>query len=88
METYADTITLTDQDGSEVEFEVLDIVPYEEREYAVLLPADDDSEQPEVVILELFAAQEEDQEDVLQGVDDEAILQAVYDRFLARNQEG
>ncbi|MEA4969010.1 MAG: DUF1292 domain-containing protein [Candidatus Pelethousia sp.] len=85
MEDYADTITLTDQDGSEVEFEVLDVVPYENREYAVLLPADDDSDQPEVVILELFAAQEEDAEDVLQGVEDEEILEAVFKLFLRRN---
>ncbi len=85
MEDYADTITLTDQDGSEVEFEVLDVVPYDNREYAVLLPADDDSDQPEVVILELFAAQEEDAEDVLQGVEDEAILEAVFKLFLQRN---
>ncbi len=86
MEDYADTITLTDQDGSEVEFEVLDVVPYENREYAVLLPADDDSGQPEAVILELFAAEEEDAEDVLQGVEDEEILEAVFKLFLQRNQ--
>ena len=85
MEDYADTITLTDQDGSEVEFEVLDVVPYDNREYAVLLPADDDSDQPEVVILELFAAQDEDAEDVLQGVEDEEILEAVFKLFLQRN---
>lgn len=86
MESYADTVTLTDQDGSEVEFEVLDIVPYEEREYAVLLPAGDDSDEPEAVILELFASEDEDAEDVLQGVEDEAILEAVFKLFLERNQ--
>jgi uncharacterized protein YrzB (UPF0473 family) len=86
MEDYADTITLLDQDGSEVEFEVLDVVPYENREYAVLLPADDDSDQPEAVILELFAAEDEDAEDVLQGVEDEEILEAVFKLFLQRNQ--
>ena len=86
MEQYVDTITLTDQDGSEIEFEVLDVVPYEGREYAVLLPVDDESDQPEAVILELFAAEEEDQEDVLQGVDDQAILEAVFALFLQRNQ--
>jgi len=87
MEDYTETITLTDQDGSEVEFEVLDIIPYEESEYVVLLPVDGDSEQPEVVILELFAAEEEDQEDELQGVEDEAILNAVFELFLKKEEQ-
>lgn len=86
MEDYSNAITLTDQDGSEVEFEVLDIVPYEGREYAVLLPADDDSGQPEAVILELFSTEDEEQEDILQGVEEEAVLKAVFDLFLERNQ--
>lgn len=86
MEEYTDTITLTDQDGSEVEFEVLDIVPYQEREYAVLLPVEDDSDQPEAVILELFSSDDEEQEDVLQGVEDESILEAVFNLFLERNR--
>ena len=68
QEEYTNVITLTDSDGSDVDFEVLDIVPYKEHEYAVLLPVDDESDSPEAVILELLEAEEDNEEDMLQGV--------------------
>ena len=57
QEEYTNVITLTDSDGSDVDFEVLDIVPYNDHEYAVLLPVDDESDSPEAVILELLEAE-------------------------------
>ena len=38
MSEYENVVTLTDEDGIEGDFEILDIVPYEGGEYAVLLP--------------------------------------------------
>ena len=57
QEEYTNVITLTDSDGSDVDFEVLDIVPYKEHEYVVMLPVDDESDSPEAVILELLEAE-------------------------------
>ena len=37
QEEYTNVITLTDSDGSDVDFEVLDIVPYKEHEYLSLI---------------------------------------------------
>lgn len=74
QEEYTNVITLTDSDGSDVDFEVLDIIPYNDHEYAVLLPVDDESDSPEAVILELLEAEEDNEEDMLQGVEDEEIL--------------
>ena len=34
-------ITLTDDNGEDVSFEVLDVIEYNEREFAVLLPFED-----------------------------------------------
>lgn len=85
QEEYTNVITLTDSDGSDVDFEVLDIVPYKEHEYAVLLPVDDESDSPEAVILELLEAEEDNEEDMLQGVDDEEILNAVFNLFMEKN---
>ena len=68
QEEYTNVITLTDSDGSDVDFEVLDIVPYKEHEYVVMLPVDDESDSPEAVILELLEAEEDNEEDMLQGV--------------------
>lgn len=83
MATSADIITLMDEEGAEIDFEVLDIVPYNGAEYAVLLPADDDSEQPEAVILELVPGQSEEDE-TLEGVSDESVLEAVFALFMER----
>ena len=87
QEEYTNVITLTDADGSDVDFEVLDMVPYKDSEYAVLLPVDDDSEAVEAVILELLAAEEDGEEDMLQGVDDQEILDAVFALFMERNSD-
>ncbi len=87
QEEYTNVITLTDSDGSDVDFEVLDIVPYKEHEYAVLLPVDDESDSPEAVILELLEAEEDNEEDMLQGVDDEEILNAVFNLFMEKNAD-
>ena len=85
QEEYTNVITLTDSDGSDVDFEVLDIIPYNDHEYAVLLPVDDESDSPEAVILELLEAEEDNEEDMLQGVDDEEILNAVFNLFMEKN---
>ena len=85
QEEYTNVITLTDSDGSDVGFEVLDIVPYKEHEYVVMLPVDDESDSPEAVILELLEAEEDNEEDMLQGVEDEEILNAVFNLFMEKN---
>ena len=64
---------------------MLDIVPYKEHEYVVMLPVDDESDSPEAVILELLEAEEDNEEDMLQGVDDEDILNAVFNLFMEKN---
>ena len=90
QEEYTNVITLTDSDGSDVDVEVLDIVPYKEHEYVVMLPVDDESDSPEAVILELLEAEEDNEdneEDMLQGVEDEEILNAVFNLFMEKNAD-
>ena len=87
QEEYTNVITLTDSDGSDVDFEVLDIVPYNDHEYVVMLPVDDESDSPEAVILELREAEEDNEEDMLQGVEDEEILNAVFNLFMEKNAD-
>ena len=55
-----DIITLTDENGNDVEFLLLDVVEYNNDDYMVMIPLDDeeiedDDEQDEVVILKSFA---------------------------------
>ena len=54
-------IVLTDEDGTDVEFEFCASIEYEGNEYVVLLPTDDDD--GEVVILQVMEDAESDDED-------------------------
>ncbi|MEG1548023.1 MAG: DUF1292 domain-containing protein [Clostridia bacterium] len=82
---YENIVTMTDEDGNEIDFEILDVVPYDNSEYAVLLPVDCD-EAPEAVILEILSA-EDDEDDELCGVTDEAVLNSVFALFIERNRD-
>ncbi|MCI6615868.1 DUF1292 domain-containing protein [Ruminococcus sp.] len=77
MENEGALITLTDDEGNEVEFEFLDVIEYDNDEYIVLIENDEDAD--EVVILKINALDEETEEYV--SIDDEEILQTVFDIF-------
>lgn len=70
-------ITLTDDDGNEVSFEVIGEVEYQERYFAVLLPFDEDDDG--VVILEIMPSDDETGEFL--SIDDDNLLQAVFEKF-------
>ena len=70
-------LTLTDEDGESIDFEYLDSVDYEGKEYLVLMPADEAA--TEIVILEVEPVDEENENYL--SVEDEATLQAVYEIF-------
>lgn len=74
-------IVLTDEDGVDVEFEFCASIEYQGNEYIVLLPTDDDD--GEVVILQVMEDEnaDEDDEATYVGVDDEEVLQAVFEIF-------
>ena len=76
-EEESSTITLTDENGQDVTFDYLDCLEYEGKEYLVLMPAEDDSN--EVVILEVEPGDEENENYL--AVEDEEILDAVYGIF-------
>ena len=74
-------IVLNDEDGNEVEFEFLDLIEYEGEEYVVLLPVEEEVEEPgEVVILKLEDTESEDEESYV-SVEDEEILNKVFEKF-------
>ena len=73
-------LTLTDENGADVEFEYLDCIEYEGKEYLILLPAEDDS--AEIVILEIEPVDEENENYL--AVEDQAVLDAVYGIFKER----
>lgn len=71
-------ITLTDDDGNDVSFEVIGEVEYQERYFAVMLPFDEDDDG--VIILEIMPSDDEEMGEFL-SIDDEELLQAVFEKF-------
>jgi uncharacterized protein YrzB (UPF0473 family) len=79
-------LTLTDENGQEVSYEFLDLISYKGQDYIILLPIEeDDSDDGLVVILEVHEIDEENEEYV--SIEDEAVLDAVYDIFKEKYKE-
>ena len=79
-----DIITLTDENGNDVEFLLLDVVEYNNDDYMVMIPLDDEEIQDEVVILKVIR---EGDEETYSGVEDEDVLNAVFEIFQEQNAE-
>ena len=88
-ETNDNIVVLNDEEGKEVPFEFLDVVDYEDNEYAVLTRIDAGDDEGTVVILQLETSGEDDEEDVESyvAVEDEAVLNAVFDIFKDKYQD-
>ena len=83
MEEESGILTLTDEDGQEADFEYLDSVDYDGKEYLVLMPAD--QAETQIVILEVEPVDEENENYL--SVSDEAVLDAVYGIFKERYKD-
>ena len=82
-------IELTDEDGVTSQFEYLTTIDHEGELYVVLMLMGDeetDDKEGEVLILKIEKDPETD-EDIYVSVDDDAISQAVFDKFLAMMDE-
>lgn len=76
-EEETEILTLTDENGAETDFEYLDCLTYQDKEYLVLMPAEEEA--TEIVILEVEPVDEENENYL--AVEDEAVLDAVYGMF-------
>ena len=76
LDNGVSTFTLTDDEGNEYEFELLDFVDLDEKLYAVLIPSspDDVSEEDGIVIMETIFEQNEP---VFTFVEDQALAGAI-----------
>lgn len=74
-----DFITVTDEDGNDIELEFVDSLVYNGTPYLSFFPAESDEEEPELVILKVI---EENGEELLSTPDSDEELTEVYDRFM------
>jgi uncharacterized protein YrzB (UPF0473 family) len=82
-EEQTSILTLTDENGVDTDFEYLDSVEYEGKEYLVLMPAEEIA--TEIVILEVEPVDEENENYL--SVSDEKILNTVYGIFKERYKD-
>ena len=76
-------LSLTDENGNEQNFEYLDVIEYEGKEYLFLLPVDD--ENAEVVILEIEPVDEENENYL--AIEDMELLEKLYEMFKEKFQD-
>lgn len=72
-----DTVVFEYEDGSEEEFEFIDIIPYNNKEYAILLPLAEDDD--DILISEYDCSDPENE--LYNDVEDDEILAKVYELF-------
>jgi len=82
----SDYVTISDDDGNDYVLEYLDTIELDDELYMAFLPTDidEDDEGYGFVILQVV---EEDGEELLATVDDDDLLDDLYDRFMERIQE-
>ncbi len=82
-EEQSNILTLTDENGVDTDFEYLDSVDYEGKEYLVLMPAQEDAN--EIIILEVEPVDEENENYL--SISDEDVLNTVYGIFKERYKD-
>ena len=83
-EEELNVLTLTDENGVDTEFEYLDVIEYQGKEYLFLAPLDEEDSDG-IVILEIEPVDEENENYL--AVEDEAVLEAVYGLFKERYKD-
>lgn len=86
----ANFVTITDEDGNDIELEYIDALEYNGNTYMAFFPAveeDADEDDEEEYGLILLRAEVVDGEEMLATIDDEEELNTVYDLFMQQLME-
>ena len=81
-----DFITLTDEDGTEIELEHLDTIEYEDETYMLFGLTEEAEEEDEIAVI-IMRTVMNDGEELLEEVQDEILLDEVYAIFMKRIEE-
>ena len=80
-------IILEDQDGVEVEFEVIDVYEFEGHTFFALIECLPEEEENDDVLIMMVEGDLESDDAELVMVEDEALLQRAFDEFVKRDEE-
>jgi len=82
IEDGMDIVVLTDEDGNETQFEIIDVKEFKGNTYYALIPLEDDAETDEAVdFVILKSEKDENGEEILVTVDDDEEFYDVADLF-------
>lgn len=73
-----EVIVLTDEDGNEHEFTIVQVIKVDEKDYAILLPLHGEEEEEEAVILRI---DQENGEDILVEIENEEEFERVAEAW-------
>lgn len=84
-EEKVDIIETVDEEGNPISFQLFDVIEFEGREYAMLLPTDEEeTDDPELVLMRLVT----DGEDyAFETIDDESEFNAVSEYIMSLEDE-
>ena len=74
-------ITITDEDGNDIELEYVDALEHNGTTYMAFVPADMDEDDEDFGLI-LLKVIEENGEEILADIDDQQELDAVYEQFM------
>ena len=74
-------ITLTDENGNEVDFLLLDVMEYQGADYLVLMPMSDEDGEEEEEELFFLRAEKTEEGEIYSAIEDETLLKAIADAY-------
>ncbi|MFZ3172705.1 MAG: DUF1292 domain-containing protein [Carboxydocellales bacterium] len=74
-------VTLTDEEGNDHEFEVIDVIKVEDSEYAILRPLEDDEDEDEDEAIILKVTTDEEGNEILMDIEDDEEWEKVADAW-------
>ena len=82
MSEEYNTVELVDEDGKSMLFAHLMTLDYKEERFVLLSPEEQETEDGEEEVVILKVTQDENGEDTYENVDDDALLDEVFDAFV------
>lgn len=79
MSEEENIVTLTDEDGQDHEFEVIDVIKVDDNEYAILRPLENEDDEDEAIILKISL--DEDGNEILLDIEDDDEWEKVADAW-------
>ena len=80
-------VELIDEEGQPQMFELIHAMSYEDEDYVVLAPAEDDPDEEETGVVILHVVVGDEQDETYETVEDDDLLDKLFEQFVAEMEE-